>query len=73
MGNRIQEFIRFARAASPSNEKEEGFTMTRARRRAMELRRELALRGQVDAESVANHLGLEVLTWPFPSPLQRGR
>ena len=39
--------------------------VTRARRRAMEIRRELGLHGQVDAEGVANHLGLDVWTWPF--------
>ena len=39
--------------------------MTRAQRRGEELRRELGLRGRVDAEDVASHLGLEVVTWPF--------
>ena len=39
--------------------------MTPAQRRAREIRRELGLRGRVDAEGVANHLGLEVWTWPF--------
>ena len=37
--------------------------MTRMQRRGMELRRELGLRGRVDAGAVANHL--EVWTWPF--------
>lgn len=39
--------------------------MTRAQRRGMELRRRLGLRGQVDAEAVANRMGLEVWTWPL--------
>ena len=42
--------------------------MTRAQRRAMEIGRELGLRGQVDAEAVTGHLKLEVLTWPFQVP-----
>ena len=29
------------------------------------MRRDLGLRSQVDAEVVANHLGLDVCTWPF--------
>lgn len=37
--------------------------MNRAQRRALELRRTLGLRGRVDAEAVANHLGLEVKPW----------
>ena len=39
--------------------------MSRARRRGEELRRRLGLQGQVDAEAVAEVLGLEVVTWPF--------
>lgn len=39
--------------------------MTRAQRRGKEIRRELGLRGRVDAEEVANRLGLDVLTWSF--------
>lgn len=39
--------------------------MSRARRKGEELRRRLGLRGQVDAEAVANAMGLEVVTWPF--------
>lgn len=37
--------------------------MNRAQRRALELRSALGLRGRVDAETVANHLGLEVKLW----------
>ena len=39
--------------------------MNRAQRRAVELRRKLGLRGRVDTEAVANHLGLEVQPWPM--------
>ena len=39
--------------------------MKRAQRKARELRRKLGLSGQVDAESVASILGLEVVTWPL--------
>lgn len=39
--------------------------LTRAQRRGKELRRELGLRGRVDAEEVARHLGLEVWQWAF--------
>ena len=39
--------------------------MNRAQRRTLELRRALGLRGRVDAEEVANHLGLEVKPWPL--------
>ena len=39
--------------------------MNRAQRRALELRHTLGLRGRVDAEAVANHLGLEVKPWPL--------
>ena len=39
--------------------------MTRAQSRAADLRRELGLRGRVDAEFVANYLGFEVVPWPF--------
>lgn len=39
--------------------------MSRAHRRGRELRRKLGLRGQVDVDSVANILGLEVVSWPF--------
>ena len=37
--------------------------MNKAQRRAVEFRRKLGLRGQVDAEGVANILGLEVIPW----------
>ena len=37
--------------------------MNRAQRRGAALRRELGLRGRVDAEAVAAHLGLGVRTW----------
>ena len=39
--------------------------MTPAQLRGREIQRELGRHGQVDAEGVANHLGLEVWTWPF--------
>ena len=39
--------------------------MNRAQRRGVELRRRLELRGRVDAEAVANHLGLVVQLWPL--------
>lgn len=39
--------------------------MNRAQQRARELRRELGLRGRVDAEAVANGLGLDVWPWDF--------
>ena len=39
--------------------------MSRARRKAAELRRKLGLRGRVDAEEVANLLGLVVQPWPL--------
>ncbi len=39
--------------------------MTHARRKGADFRRALGLRGRVDAEEVANQLGLEVWTWPF--------
>ena len=39
--------------------------MNRAQRRALGLRPALGLRGRVDAEAVANHLGLEVKLWPL--------
>ena len=39
--------------------------MTRAQRKGAEVRRELGLQGQVDAEAVANRMGLEVWTWPL--------
>ena len=39
--------------------------MKRAQRKARELRRKLKLSGQVDAETVASILGLEVVTWPL--------
>ena len=39
--------------------------MSRARQRGSALRRELGLRGQVDAEAVANDLGLTVDRWPL--------
>ena len=37
--------------------------MNKAQRRAVEFRRKLGLRGQVDAEGVANNLGFEVIPW----------
>ena len=37
--------------------------MNRAQEKAVELRRRLGLRGQVDTEEVANLLGLEVIPW----------
>ena len=39
--------------------------MNRAQRKAVELRRKLGLRGRVDAEEVANLLGLVVQPWPL--------
>jgi hypothetical protein len=39
--------------------------MSRAQRRAAELRRRLGLRGRVDAEAVANLMGLRVKLWPL--------
>ena len=39
--------------------------MNRAQRKAVELRRRLGLRGRVDAEMVANLLGLVVVPWPL--------
>ena len=37
--------------------------MNKAQRRAVEFRRKLGLRGQVDAEGVASMLGFEVIPW----------
>ena len=37
--------------------------MNKAQRRAVEFRHKLGLRGQVDAEGVANNLGFEVIPW----------
>ena len=39
--------------------------MSRAQQRGSALRRELGLRGQVDAEAAANDFGLTVDRWPF--------
>ena len=39
--------------------------MNRAQRRAVQLRKKLGLRGMVDAEAVADHLGLVVQPWPM--------
>ena len=39
--------------------------MKRAQRKAKELRRKLGLSGRVDAEEVANILGLVVVPWPL--------
>ena len=39
--------------------------MNRAQQRGSELRKELGLRGRVDAEAVANSLGLDVWPWDF--------
>lgn len=49
--------------------------MTRAQRRGREMRRELGLHGQVDAEAVASRLGYEVWTWPLDTleEMARGR
>ena len=52
-------------SGSRAAEKKDGLSMTRAQRRGGEFRRELGLRGRVDAEAVAGHLGLEVFSWPF--------
>ena len=49
--------------------------MKRAQRKAAALRRKLGLHGRVDAESVADILGLEVVTWPMEvqEEMQMGR
>ena len=49
--------------------------MKRTQRKAAALRRKLGLHGRVDAESVADILGLEVVTWPMEvqQELQMGR
>ena len=39
--------------------------MNRAQRRAVALRRELDLKGRIDAEAVAHELGLELWLWDF--------
>ena len=39
--------------------------MKRAQRKAAALRRKLGLHGRVDAETVANMVGLEVVPWPM--------
>ena len=39
--------------------------MKRAQRKALELRRELCLHGEVDVEEVASLVGMEVVTWPL--------
>ena len=39
--------------------------MKRAQRKAEQLRRKLGLHGRVDAETVANMVGLEVVPWPL--------
>ena len=39
--------------------------MKRAQRKAAALRRKLGLHGRVDAETVANMVGLEVVPWPL--------
>ena len=39
--------------------------MKRAQRKAEQLRRKLGLHGRVDAEAVANMVGLEVVPWPL--------
>ena len=49
--------------------------MKRAQRKAVDLRKKLGLHGRVDAESVANMVGLEVVRWPMEvqQELQMGR
>ena len=49
--------------------------MKRAQRKALELRRKLGLHGRVDAEAVANILGLDVVPWPMQvqEEIQMGR
>ena len=44
--------------------------MNRAQRRAATLRRKLGLHGQIDAEAVANSLGLTVRRWPLEVQLE---
>ena len=39
--------------------------MSRAQRKALSLRHQLGLHGEVDVEAVANLLGMEVVTWPL--------
>ena len=39
--------------------------MSRAQRKALELRQELGLHGEVDVEAVASLLGMEIVTWPL--------
>ncbi len=39
--------------------------MNRAQRKALELRRKLGLSGRVDAEALANMMGLDVFLWPL--------
>ena len=39
--------------------------MNRAQRKALSLRHRLGLRGEVEVETVANLLGMEVVTWPL--------
>ena len=49
--------------------------MKRAQRKAEQLRRKLGLSGRVDAEAVADILGLEVVLWPMEvqQEMQMGR
>ena len=49
--------------------------MKRAQRKAAALRRKLGLHGRVDAEAVADILGLEVVPWPMEvqQEMQMGR
>lgn len=49
--------------------------MKRAQQKAMGLRRKLGLSGLVDAEAVANMLGMEVVPWPLEvqEEMQMGR
>ena len=49
--------------------------MKRAQRKAVDLRKKLGLHGRVDAESVANMVGLEVVPWTLEvqQELQMGR
>ena len=47
------------------DEEDKNWSMNRAQRKAVELRLELGLHGEVDVEAVANFLGMEVVAWPL--------